>query len=120
MSELEGKFTEMRVRALDCFVKLKDSEELILKGLQRDIEVVLVDDELIQNLGKSHKTATKVAKALKEISKGQDALLDARGKYQPVASRAASLFFVIKDLTKLEHVYQFSLNWFMDIFQAEL
>jgi dynein heavy chain len=110
----------MRVKALDCFVRLKESEELVLKGLQRDIEVVLLDTSLIQNLGQSHKTATKVAKALKEISKGQDELLEARSKYQPVAARAAMLFFVVKDLSKLEHVYQFSLKWFMDIFEAEL
>lgn len=30
------------------------------------------------------------------------------------------LFFLVKDLTKLEHVYQFSLKWFMNLFEAEL
>jgi len=30
------------------------------------------------------------------------------------------LFFVIKDLNRLEYVYQFSLKWFMEIFEAEL
>ena len=30
------------------------------------------------------------------------------------------MFFLVKDLTKLEHVYQFSLKWFMNLFETEL
>ena len=38
----------------------------------------------------------------------------------PVAKRAAMLFFLVKDLHKIENVYQFSLKWFMRLFDQEL
>jgi len=30
------------------------------------------------------------------------------------------LFFLVKDLHRIEHVYQFSLKWFMRLFDQEL
>ena len=61
-----------------------------------------------------------MAAALYEINKSQDTLLEARNRFRPLAERAAMLFFLVKDLTKLEYVYQFSLKWFMDLFEKEL
>jgi len=37
----------MKVKALDCIKRMKESEELILKGLRGDIEVVLIDETLV-------------------------------------------------------------------------
>ena len=30
------------------------------------------------------------------------------------------LFFLVRDLTKVERIYQFSLKWFMRLFEQEL
>jgi hypothetical protein len=38
----------------------------------------------------------------------------------PVAETAASLFFLAKDLHRLERIYIFSLSWFMELFKQEL
>ena len=59
MAGLEQKFSAMKVKALDCIKRMKASEELILKGLSRDIEVVLKDETLVQNLAESNKVARK-------------------------------------------------------------
>ena len=61
-----------------------------------------------------------MAAALLEIDKSQASLLEARNRYRPVAQRAAMLFFLVKDLTKLEYVYQFPLKWFVDVFESVL
>lgn len=37
-----------------------------------------------------------------------------RRKYLPIASRAADLYNVLADLTQINHMYQFSLEWFID------
>lgn len=39
-----------------------------------------------------------------------------RKAYIPIATRGAVLYFVISDLVHINHVYQFSLNWFHKIF----
>ena len=57
---------------------------------------------------------------MQEINKSQESLNSARNRFRPLAERAAMLFFLVKDLTKLEYVYQFSLKWFMDLFEKEL
>jgi len=40
--------------------------------------------------------------------------------YAPVAYRAAILYFVVQDLQKVNHMYQFSLNWFRSVFIKSL
>ena len=87
-----------------------------MQAIGNDIDVVLEDKSLIQNLGIAHQTSLEVAQALQEVNRTQQELNEARRNYMPVAIRAAMLFFVIKDLNRLEYVYQFSLKWFMEIF----
>ena len=55
-----------------------------------------------------------------DIEKSEASLLAARNRFRPVAQRAAMLFFLVKDLTKLEYVYQFPLKWFVDVFESVL
>ena len=40
--------------------------------------------------------------------------------YAPVAYRASILYFVVKDLQKVNSMYQFSLSWFKQIFAKSL
>ncbi|CAK0901457.1 unnamed protein product, partial [Prorocentrum cordatum] len=39
-----------------------------------------------------------------------------RDTYVPVSVRASAMFFVIADLAKVEPMYQYSLEWFVNIF----
>ena len=43
-----------------------------------------------------------------------------RDVYSPVAYRASILYFVVKDLQKVNSMYQFSLTWFKQIFVKSL
>lgn len=40
--------------------------------------------------------------------------------YAPVAYRASILYFIVKDLQKVNSMYQFSLTWFKQIFTKSL
>ena len=37
-----------------------------------------------------------------------------------MAKRAALLYFLVRDLQRIEYVYQFSLKWFLELFDFEL
>jgi len=50
MSELEEQYLSMKKEALDCVVRLKASEEKVMKGLAQNIEEVIMDTSIIQNL----------------------------------------------------------------------
>jgi dynein heavy chain len=36
--------------------------------------------------------------------------------YKPIAQKASALYFVLFDLNIVEHMYQFSLKWYKDLF----
>jgi len=44
----------------------------------------------------------------------------AKAFYNPAAYRAAIMYFLVNDLQKIEYIYQFSLKWFITIFEEEL
>ena len=46
--------------------------------------------------------------------------LESREMYAPVAYRVAFIYFVVQDLQKVNHMYQFSLNWFRSVFIKSL
>ena len=50
----------------------------------------------------------------------QESLDEQREVYRPVAHAAASMFFVIRDLAKVSHMYQFSLPMFVRLFDRAL
>jgi len=40
--------------------------------------------------------------------------------YKPVAVRASKLYFLCTDMSKLNHMYQFTHQWFFDVFLNQL
>ncbi len=47
-------------------------------------------------------------------------MLKSRGIYTPAAYRAAILYFLVSDLSKIEYMYQFSLKWYIEIFTEDI
>ena len=43
-----------------------------------------------------------------------------RSEYQPIANRAACLYFTVASLAKVDGMYQFSLDWFVALFQSSI
>lgn len=47
-------------------------------------------------------------------------LNETRNFYSEVACIVAALFFVFMDLANVEHMYQFSLDWFISLFEKSI
>ena len=47
---MEKKFAQLRVKALEGILRLQEVEGLILEALEKDLDVVLKDDKLIEYL----------------------------------------------------------------------
>ena len=67
-AELQYMFKTALTTAHEHIVQLKEVEEKILAAISNDIDEVLDDESLIENLGISHQTSKKVAKALSEVN----------------------------------------------------
>jgi dynein heavy chain, axonemal len=98
---------------------LLNIQDSILKSLSEtkgDISEILMDEKLINNLSTSKKFAAEINQRVKD-SKVTEAQIDkARESYRPVAYRASLLFFCIMDLSNIDPMYQYSLQWFTNLF----
>jgi dynein heavy chain, axonemal len=95
---------------------IKDLEDKILK-LLKESKVALLDDlELIEALKTSKETADEVKQALEYSEQNMKKIEMTRDKYRHCAQKASILYFVLDDLAKIDPMYQFSLEWYMNLF----
>ncbi|POM58198.1 Axonemal dynein heavy chain, partial [Phytophthora palmivora] len=95
---------------------LKEIEDQILYLLQTAKGNILDDERLIETLGASKITANKIKEKVREAAVTQQMIAEKRQGYLPVAFRASQLFFCIADLTVIDPMYQYALEWFINLF----
>ena len=116
---LEQKKTEIVKKNAADKKELLNIEDSILKSLSETkggINEILMDETLINKLQSSKKFAAEINQRVKD-SKITEAEIDrARESYRPVAFRASLLYFCILDLSHIDPMYQYSLQWFSNLF----
>ncbi|KAG6609730.1 Axonemal dynein heavy chain [Phytophthora cinnamomi] len=95
---------------------LKEIEDQILYLLQTAKGNILDDERLIETLGASKITANKIEEKVREAAVTQQMIAEKRQGYLPVAFRSSQLFFCIADLTVIDPMYQYALEWFINLF----
>jgi dynein heavy chain len=96
--------------------ELKDIEDKILYLLS-SVQGSPVDDErLIETLGASKETSEEIQKKVAIAEQTEIDIDITRNKYVPVAVQTRILFFCITELATIDPMYQYSLNWFMNLF----
>ncbi|TMW61529.1 hypothetical protein Poli38472_012720 [Pythium oligandrum] len=95
---------------------LKEIEDKILYLLQTAEGNILDDERLIETLGASKITANKIEEKVREAAVTQQMIAEKRQGYLPVAFRASQLFFSIADLSVIDPMYQYALEWFINLF----
>ncbi|RHY56820.1 hypothetical protein DYB38_001612 [Aphanomyces astaci] len=95
---------------------LKEIEDTILHMLQTAEGNILNDERLIETLGASKITANKIEEKVQEPAATQLIIAEKRAGYTPVAFRASQLFFCIADLSVIDPMYQYALEWFIQLF----
>ncbi|KAH0513658.1 Dynein heavy chain 14, axonemal [Microtus ochrogaster] len=97
-------------------ITLEELEDKTLTLLQKTEGSVLDDEEIVETLRKSKMTSNEISKRIKETEKAEREIGAIRKNYLPIATRGALLYFVLTSLTQVEHMYQFSLEWFRQVF----
>lgn len=91
-------------------------ENEILRMLNESRGSLLDDEELFQTLQSSKHTSATVIDSLATAEVTEIEIDTAREAYQPSAKRAAILFFVLMDMTRIDPMYQFSLDAYIGLF----
>lgn len=124
VSEEEPQLEQTRndlVKAFNNYkVQLKDLEDTLLERLANAPEDILSDIPLIEGLEATKETAIEINEAVKKGQVTEIGINDAREVYRIVATEASLLYFVMLQLSTVDHMYQFSLDSFTKFFLKSL
>lgn len=97
---------------------LKQNEDRILQRLVSCDLNILDDKELIVILDESKVTSAVIENTMKENEIASVVIEDTRKRYKIIADRGALLYFVIQDLANIDPMYQYSLTYFINLFNT--
>ncbi|PRP87942.1 putative dynein heavy chain [Planoprotostelium fungivorum] len=118
--ELEKQSNQLTETIAHSKKELQETEDRILHLLYNAEGDILEDEVLIDTLATSKRTSIEIWTRLIQSERTQQELRRARERYQPVTTRAASLYFCVADLALVDSMYQFSLHWFTQLFIASI
>ena len=114
--ELEEERAQLTVQANDNRKQLRDIENKILEVLYSSKGNILEDENAIKILSSSKVLANEITEKQNIAIESRKKIDDSRSPYLQVASYAGVLFFAISELCAVNHMYQYSLNWFINLF----
>jgi len=101
-------------------VKIQEIEDKILKEISESPGNILEDERTVFTLTKSKTLANEnLAKQSAQVE-AEANLEQTRLSYSDVASHAAIMYMCILELSGIDPMYQFSLNWFINIFKQSI
>ncbi|PRP75973.1 hypothetical protein PROFUN_01689 [Planoprotostelium fungivorum] len=114
--DLEEEKNMLVISQAEMKKEVKDIEDKILVLLATSKGKPLDDETLIDVLAESKKTSEQIKKKVLEAEENEAKIDLTRSLYRPVAVRSSVLFFCIVDLANIDHMYQYSLGWFLNLF----
>ena len=96
--------------------QLKELEDKILRNLRESKGNILDDSALINTLAESKELSKVIEERLRESERTEAEINEMRERYRPVAVRGALIYFVIADLALMDPMYQYSLGYFVALF----
>ncbi|KAI8852562.1 dynein heavy chain and region D6 of dynein motor-domain-containing protein [Chytridium lagenaria] len=98
-------------------LRLRHLEKSLLQALNDSKGNILEDDNIIATLEKLKQEAAEVTKKVEDTDIVMQEVESVTATYTPLAQACSSIFFCLEQLSLLHHFYQFSLDFFLDIFQ---
>lgn len=114
--ELEEEKNRLVIASANNKKQLKEIEDKILEILSKSGGNLLEDESAITALTSSKTLSDDIAQK-QLIAEETEKKIDAtRQGYRPIAFHSSILFFVIAELANIDPMYQYSLNWFINLF----
>eukprot|EP00801_Mesodinium_rubrum_P000083 Mrub_00083.p1 GENE.Mrub_00083~~Mrub_00083.p1 ORF type:complete len:1986 (+),score=436.27 Mrub_00083:724-5958(+) len=115
--ELEAERNKLIESNAQNELKLVKSENDILSDLKSsNPETILDQDDLINKLYNTKEEANRIKKDQETAREREDKIRIERNKYIELAKKTSLLFFTLNEMVNIDHMYQYSLNWFKDLF----
>ena len=118
--DLQQAKNQLVVSMADMRKTQKELENQILKLLAESEGDILADESLIVVLSEAKITSDDITIKVAEAEKTEKEIDETREKYRPTAYRGSLLFFCVSDLALVDPMYQYSLQWFLLLFDSGL
>ncbi|KAK1890151.1 Dynein heavy chain 2 axonemal, partial [Dissostichus eleginoides] len=99
---------------------LQELEDEILRLLNEATGSLLDDVQLVNTLQTSKVTSTEVSEQLESSEQTEIDIDSAREAYRSCAQRASILFFILNDMGRIDPMYQFSLDAYINLFNHSI
>ncbi|KAF8321764.1 dynein heavy chain protein 1 [Clavulina sp. PMI_390] len=110
LTRIQGEF-RLRLRFL---------ERSLLQALNDSTGNILDDDKVIGTLETLKREAAEITQKVEETDVIMQEVDQVTAQYLPLAQACSSTFFILEQLSTINHFYQFSLRFFLDIFDHVL
>ncbi|XHG04755.1 hypothetical protein AWENTII_008001 [Aspergillus wentii] len=101
-------------------VHLRQLEKRLLQALNESRGNILDDDNVIETLETLKKEAAEISKKMSETEGVMTEVENVTLNYSIIARACSAVFAVLEQLHHINHFYQFSLQYFVDIFNSVL
>ncbi|KAF2488243.1 dynein heavy chain, N-terminal region 2-domain-containing protein [Neohortaea acidophila] len=108
--KLQGEFTQ----------RLRRLERRLLQALNESHGNILDDEKVIQTLETLKEEAAEITSKAAETEGVMTDVTNIMATYDKIAQSCSAIFAVLEQLYHVNHFYQFSLQYFVDIFEAVL
>ncbi|KAG2430891.1 hypothetical protein HXX76_009864 [Chlamydomonas incerta] len=115
--ELEEQKTKLVLAGAENARQLKEIEDRIIEVLSASEGNILEDETAINVISSSKLLSNDIAQKQQIADKTERTIDETRLGYKPVARHVSVLFFCISDLAAIEPMYQYSLLWFVNLFE---
>ena len=112
--------TELVIKIARSEAELIKLQDEILELLKESHIPLLEDIDLMDALSKSKETADDIQTQLEVSNQNMTKIKDSREKYRKAAKLGSILFFVVNELSKIDPMYQFSLEWYLNLFRTSI
>ena len=118
--DTERKRTDLMKVQGEFRLRLRTLEKLLLQALNESSGNILDDDKVIDTLETLKREAAEITRKVEETDVVMREVEQVTAEYLPLAQACSSVFFVLEQLNLVNHFYQFSLRFFLDIFDYVL
>uniref|UniRef100_A0A5K3F3Z0 Dynein heavy chain 7, axonemal n=1 Tax=Mesocestoides corti TaxID=53468 RepID=A0A5K3F3Z0_MESCO len=118
--ELEDEKSKLILQGAANKKKLKELEDQILSVLSSSEGNILEDESAIQVLNSSKELSNEIAEKQAYFEETEKKIDVARLGYLPIAIYTSVLFFSIADMANIDPMYQYSLSWFINLFNLAI
>jgi len=119
-AELEEERTALSAEVQANKKKMKELEDNLLYKLVNTKGSLVDDESLIVTLRTTKTTSEEVNEKLEIAEATNDKISIAREEYRPVAIRGSIVYFLITDMSKVNSMYQTSLDQFLGVFNKSM